>query len=81
MWKVLVSLAKKIFQIFMVLDCLYLKNDKRIRLSRGIAVRVLDEICIDDISAVALNYRTEIFATLHHLGWIDAPNSQHFEIL
>jgi hypothetical protein len=25
-------------------------------------------------------YRFEISATLHHLGWIDAPHTQNFEI-
>jgi hypothetical protein len=57
-----------------------LERQNIVCLSRGIAgvaIRVLIEICIDDISAV-------IRATLHtlrHLGLIDAPHTQNFEIL
>jgi hypothetical protein len=36
---------------------------------------------MDDISARLKCYRIEIFATHHHLGWIDAPHDQKFEIL
>jgi hypothetical protein len=41
--------------LYFTLLYLYLKNKlraKKIRLSRGVAVRALVEICIDDISAV-----------------------------
>jgi hypothetical protein len=53
-------------------------GSKKISLSRGVAVRALDEVDgIDDISTVLKElYRFEILATLHHLGWIDAPYSE-----
>jgi hypothetical protein len=45
-----------LLQIFTFEDFLYLKNKFRaknfFRLSRGVAVRALVEICVDDISAV-----------------------------
>jgi uncharacterized Fe-S radical SAM superfamily protein PflX len=41
----------------------------------------LHETCIDIYLSRLKYYRFEISATLHHLGWIDAPHSQNFEIL
>jgi hypothetical protein len=81
-WKVLVSLAKIIFFIANFHGLIIPKNmfrAKKIRLSRGVAVQSLIEIRIDDISAVlrATDLRS---ATLHQVGWIDAPHTQNFEI-
>jgi hypothetical protein len=72
-----------LLQIFTFLDFSYLKTslerNKNFRRSRGVAVRALVEICVDDISAV-LRATDLSSITLRHLGWINAPHTQNFEI-
>jgi hypothetical protein len=75
--------CKKMYCKFIFHDFLYLKkvkSEKKNCLSRGVLPEVVGRNFIDDISA-ALCYKFEIFAFLHHLGWIDAPFIQNFEIL
>jgi hypothetical protein len=72
-----------LLQICTFQNFLYLKNKlrKKFRLSRGVAVRIFDEICMLDISAVVKGYRFQISATPSHLlSWINAPHTQNFEI-
>jgi hypothetical protein len=73
-WKVLISLAKKIiiYCFFHVLGLFIPKMSlerKNFRLSRGIAVRSLVEICIDDISAVLR--ATDFRFGLHFVSWAE----------
>jgi hypothetical protein len=53
---------------------------KKFRQSRGVAVRVLDEFCIDVISAVLRATVLRFSANLRHLSRINAPHTQNFEI-
>jgi hypothetical protein len=91
-WKVLVSLAKKIFFFianFLVLRLLYLKNlerkkmpsvTRRCRSCRRCRPGVGRNLCRRYLSRLE-GYRFEISAILRQLGWIDAPHTQNFEIL
>jgi hypothetical protein len=51
-------------------------GEKNIRTSRQKSRALLDEICIDDISAAL-----RVLATLYHLDRIGEPHTLNFEIL
>ena len=56
-------------------------SEKKIRLSRvGAGAVVGRNLWVPYLSRLTC-YKIQIFATLCHFGWIDAPHTQNFEIL
>jgi hypothetical protein len=77
-----------LLQILTCLDFSYLKNKFRAknkfpsvtRCCRRCCPGVGRNLCRRYLSRLK-GYRFEISSTLRHLGWIDAPHTQNFEIL